>query len=78
MLDDPRVARLPAPSSGAPRREEWTEIPLPFVQPGLPACELGRERPMVGDGAGAVEIICVASGGKRLAIKGGDERIWNG
>jgi len=45
-----------------------------MVQPGLPTCELRWERPIKRDGGGAVEIICVAAGGKRLGVKGGDER----
>ena len=74
MLDDPRGSRLPAPSSGAPRQEERPSVSLPMVQPGLPTCELRWERPIKRDGGGAVEIICVAAGGKRLGVKGGDER----
>ena len=44
------------------------------MEPGLPPCELRWERPIEGDGSGAVEIICIAAGGKRLAVKGGDPR----
>jgi len=47
---------------------------LPLVEPGIPACELRWERPIQGDGSGAAEIVCMAAGGKRLAMKGGDER----
>lgn len=74
MLEDPRESQSSAPASELSRREECTAIPLPVVQPGLPACELRWERPMEGDGGGAVEIVCMAAGGKRLAIKGGGER----
>ena len=44
------------------------------MEPGLPPCELRWERPIEGDGSGAVGIICIAAGGKRLAVKGGDPR----
>lgn len=48
--------------------------PIPLAQPGIPTCELRSERPISGDGDGEVEIVCMAMGGKRLAVKGGDER----
>jgi hypothetical protein len=53
-------------------RTDSAPISLPLVQPGIPACELRWERPIEGDGTGAVEIVCMAAGGKRLAVKGGD------
>lgn len=51
-----------------------TPAALPLVEPGIPACELRSERPIAGDGRGGVEIVCMAAEGKRLAVKGGDER----
>jgi hypothetical protein len=74
MLEDPRETGPPVPSAEAPGRAEWTSAPLALAQPGLPPCELRWERAIEGDAQGAVEIICVAAGGKRLAVKGGDER----
>lgn len=73
MLDDPLAPR-PAPSWAETKsREGATPTSLPLVEPGTQACELRRERPIPGHDSGAVEIVCVAAGGKRLAIKGGDE-----
>lgn len=47
---------------------------LSLVQPELQPCELRRERPVERDGSGGLEIVCMAAGGKRLAVKGGDNR----
>ena len=74
MLDDPLAPR-PAPSRAETKSWEGAmPTSLPLVEPGIPACELRWERPIEGDGSGAVEIVCMAAGGKRLAVKGGDER----
>lgn len=73
MLEDP-LAQRPAPSWADTKPREARPILIPLVEPGVPVCELRRERPIEGDASGEVEIICVAAGGKRLAIKGGDQR----
>jgi hypothetical protein len=44
------------------------------VPPGPQPCELRWERPIEGDAGGGIEIVCMAAEGKRLAVKGGDER----
>jgi hypothetical protein len=66
MMEDPGEFRASAPSPEKPRQEEWTAIPLPVAQPGLPACELRWERPIEADETGAVEIVCMAAGEKAL------------
>ena len=72
MLEDPRALRTKTSGTDAPPREAWRPEPLPLVGPGPQPCELRWERPIEGDGTGAVEIVCMAAGGRRLAIKGGD------
>lgn len=73
MLDDP-LERRPAPSWAETKpRGDSAPFLLPLVESGIPACELRWERPIEGDGSGAVEIVCMAAGGKRLAVKDGDE-----
>jgi hypothetical protein len=74
MLEDPGEQRQPVPSPRGSSREEWTPIPLPVLQDELQPCELRWERPIAGDADGAVEIVCMAAGAKRLTIKGGDQR----
>ena len=71
MLEEP-LAQRPAPSWADTKPREPAPILIPLVEPGVPACELRWERPIEGDGSGAVEIVCLAAGGKRLGLKGGD------
>lgn len=74
MLEDP-LERRPVPSWAETRpRGDSASFLLPLAEPGIPACELRWERPIEGDGSGAVGVVCMAAGGKRLAVKGGDER----
>jgi hypothetical protein len=40
--------------------------------PGLPACELRWERPVLGDPGDRREIVCLAAAGKRLALVGAE------
>lgn len=72
MLEDPRETHASPLGVGTRQPEAWKPIPLPLAQAELPPCELRWERPIEGDGSGAVEIVCMAAGGKRLAIKGSD------
>lgn len=74
MLEDPVEHRQPFPAAQASPGKEWAPLPLPLAEPELQPCELRWERPVEGDGSGATEIVCMAAGGKRLALKGGDER----
>jgi hypothetical protein len=74
MLQDPRESRTAPSWAETKAREDSTPILLPLVEPGLRPCELRWERSIEGDGSGGVEVVCMAAGGKRLAVKGGDER----
>lgn len=74
MLDDPRESRRGSSWAETTPRAEATSSALPLAEIGIPPCELRWERPIAGDGDGAVEIVCMAMGGKRLAVKGDDAR----
>ena len=73
MLEDP-LERRPAPSWAETRpRGDSAPFLLPLAEPGIPACELRSKRPIEGDASSGIEIVCMAAGGKRLAMRGGDE-----
>jgi len=73
MLQDPRESRTGPSWAETKAREDSIPILLPLIEPRLQSCDLRWERPIEGDGSGAVEIVCMAAGGKRLAMKGGDQ-----
>jgi len=73
MLQDPRESRTRLSWAEMKARRDPAPISLPSAESGLQPCELRWKRPIEGDGSGAVEIVCMAAGGKRLAVKGGDD-----
>ncbi len=74
MLENPPESRPPLSWTEMKARRYANPPPVPLLKSGIPVCELRWARPIQGDGSGAVEIVCMAAGGKRLAVKGGDER----